>query len=76
MQNIANLSDEIVKNIEAKRDWVKNHYTPASIHEYDTIDGKLHILDIMLKSGWIEKNEILKLQCLGITLVSRQANFV
>jgi len=56
------------QEIETKRDWVKNHYDPESISDYDTLDGKLVLLDTILKSSWIEKNETVKLQCLGITL--------
>ncbi len=58
----------MVENLEAKRIWVKNHYTPESQSKYDTVDGKLQLLDSILNSGWIEKSETLKLQCLGVTL--------
>ena len=68
MQKRCPLSSEMIENIEAKREWVRDHYTPESISEYDSIDGKLHLLDVILSSGWIEVSETLKLQCLGITL--------
>ena len=67
-QEIFPVSHAMAQDIEAKRNWVKNHYTSESKSEYDTVEGKLQLLDIILKSGWIEKDEILKLQCLGITL--------
>jgi hypothetical protein len=79
MQEVYDLSAEIIKYIEAKRTWVKNHYTPESISEYDTINGKLHLLDVILKSSWIEKHETAKLQSLGITLgdvMVQDMNFV
>ena len=68
MQKISDLSSSMIDYIEAKRDWVKHHYTPESLYAYDTIKGKLHLLNIILKSNWIEKNEIAKFQSLGITL--------
>ena len=68
MQKVLDLTYEMSQEIETKRDWVKNHYDPESISDYDTLDGKLVLLDTILKSSWIEKNETVKLQCLGITL--------
>ena len=68
MQKIRNLSSSLNKDITAKRDWVRNHYTPETINEYETFEGKLILLDTILKSNWIDKSETLKLQCLGITL--------
>ncbi len=68
MQKISTLTDEMSKDIEAKRDWVRNHYAPESLGEYDTIEGKLILLDTILKSNWIDKEEKVKWQSLGITL--------
>jgi len=66
-------------DIEAKRDWVRNHYTLETISEYNTLSGKLILLDTILKSNWIEKEDTLKLQCLGITfgdLFVQEMNFI
>jgi Domain of unknown function (DUF3806) len=68
MQKITDLSADMIKYIEAKRNWVRNHFTAETIKEYDTIKGKLNLLDVILKSDWIEKQETIKLQSLGITL--------
>ncbi|MDN3657232.1 DUF3806 domain-containing protein [Ferruginibacter paludis] len=68
MQQISALTDKMVKYIESKRNWVKDHYTPEAINEYNTISGKLTLLDTILQSNWIEKDETYKLQSLGITL--------
>jgi hypothetical protein len=67
MQKTSDPSNWMINNIETKRDWVRNHYTSESVNEYNTISGKLHLLDVILSSGWIEKNETVKLQSLGIT---------
>lgn len=79
MQKIRKLSIFLNKDIEAKRDWVRNHYTPEAIDSYNTIEGKLTLVDTILKSNWIEKTETLKLQSLGITLgdiIEQDLNFV
>ncbi len=67
-QVIRELSDEMINRLESQRDWVRNHYTPDSITKYETIEGKLNLLDVIIKSDWIQKNETYKLQCLGISL--------
>lgn len=36
-------------------------------HQYETIEGKLRLLDTIVRSGWIEPTETWKLQSLGIT---------
>lgn len=79
MQKVSDLTYEMIQNIEAKRTWVKNHYTSEAIHEYDTVPGKLTLLDTILKSNWIETGETVKLQSLGITLGDifvQEMNFV
>jgi hypothetical protein len=59
-------SDDIA-DLEAKRTWVREHYDEAARHKYDTLDGKLHLLDTILQNNWIAPEETLKLQCLGVT---------
>ena len=67
-QIIREISDEMKLRIEAQRDWVRNHYNADSLVKYDSFDGKLELLDIIIKSNWIQKDEKYKLQCLGITI--------
>ena len=67
-QIIRELSSEMIKTLESQRDWVRNHYTLDSIDKYNTVEGKLYLLDTIIKSKWINKDETFKLQCLGITL--------
>ncbi len=50
MQKVSDLSKSMIANIDAKRTWVRNHYTPESIHKYDSLEGKLNLLDVILKS--------------------------
>lgn len=68
MQKILGLTPEMTKYIESKRNWVRNHFTPNAISKYETVEGKLELLDTIIKSNWIEKTETYKLQSLGITL--------
>jgi len=65
-QRIELLSGSDAEDVAAKRKWVLEHYEPAAQHHYETIDGKLRLLDTILRNKWIEKSERLKLQCLGI----------
>jgi hypothetical protein len=60
-------ADELAR-IEAQRDWVRGHYDAEAQYKYETLKGKLVLLQAILDAGWIEKSETLKLQCLGITL--------
>jgi hypothetical protein len=60
-----NLDD--IADLEAKRTWVRGHYDEAARHKYDTLDGKLRLLDAILQNKWIAADETLKLQCLGVT---------
>ena len=67
-QIIRELSEEMSKRIESQRNWVKDHYTSDAIEKYETVDGKLELLDKIIKANWIQRTETLKLQCLGVTL--------
>ena len=68
MQKIRELSLSLNEDLEAKRNWVRKHYTSEAIDNYATVEGKLTLLDTILKSKRIGKDETLKLQSLGITL--------
>src|SRR5688572_4779908 len=59
---------EDTARIEAQRKWVREHYEPEAQHKYESLDGKLRLLDAIISNNWIEPNETVKLQCLGITL--------
>jgi len=65
-QIIEALNQEDSSDVEAKRDWVRNHYEPQALHKYDTVEGKLAVVDAILSNGWVNSEETLKLQCLGI----------
>ena len=65
-QKIEPLNADDVAHLEAKRKWVREHYDEAARHKYDTLEGKLVLLDTILRNKWIEPTETLKLQCLGI----------
>ena len=67
-QKIEPLSVEDAEHVEKQRSWVRDHYEPEARHKYDTIEGKLRLLDRIIRAGWIEPTETWKLQSLGITL--------
>jgi hypothetical protein len=66
-QKIEALAPDEVARVESQRAWVRDHYDEAVRHHYETVDGKLRVLDTILRSSWIEATETWKLQCLGIT---------
>jgi Domain of unknown function (DUF3806) len=65
-QKIEPLNVDDLAHLEAKRKWVREHYDEAARHKYETLEGKLILLDTILRNKWIEPTETLKLQCLGI----------
>lgn len=67
-QKIEALSDDDLRHVEKQRSWVRDHYDAGSRHLYETVEGKLRLLDTIVRSGWIEPAETWKLQSLGITL--------
>jgi hypothetical protein len=66
-QKFEPLNADDTADLEAKRKWVRDHYDETSRHKYDTLDGKLRLLDTILRNKWIAPDETLKLQCLGVT---------
>ncbi len=65
-QKVEPLNPDDAANLEAKRKWVREHYDETARHEYETLHGKLRLLDTILRNKWVEPTETLKLQCLGI----------
>jgi len=61
------MSEDDTLHVEKQRTWVRDHYDPGSIHKYDSLAGKLRLLETILREKWIEPNETWKLQSLGIT---------
>jgi hypothetical protein len=67
-QKIEALAPADVEYVERQRTWVRDHYEPDARHQYDTVEGKLQLLDTIIRSDWIEPSETWKLQSLGIAL--------
>jgi hypothetical protein len=61
------LTPQDVARLEKQRAWVRDHYDAGARHHYETVEGKLRLLDTVLRSNWIEAGETWKLQSLGIT---------
>lgn len=66
-QEFQPLSEADLRNLEAKRRWVREHFERAAEVKYQTLGGKLGLLNAILSNGWIQPDETLKLQCLGIS---------
>jgi hypothetical protein len=54
------------ERIEAARSWIKGHFSGDSDGAYAPIEGKLSVIDAILKNGWVERDETWKLQALGV----------
>lgn len=66
-QKIEPLSTKDVAQVEKQRGWVRDHCEPHAQQRYETLEGKLTILDTILRNKWVEPTETWKLQSLGIT---------
>jgi hypothetical protein len=44
-------------DLEAKRTWVRDHYDETARHKYETLEGKLGLLDTILQNKWIAGDE-------------------
>jgi len=62
------LSDEDLQRLDEQRSWVRDHYGSEARHKFETIDGKLSLLDTILKERWVGPDETWKLQSLGVVL--------
>lgn len=66
-QKIEALAPDDIAHLEKQRGWVRDYYEPAARHQYETLEGKLRLLDTIIRSKWIAPHETWKLQSLGIT---------
>jgi hypothetical protein len=66
-QVIRKMSKEMVQRIENQRLWVMGHFTEESKYNYETIEGKLYLLQGILDQKFYSKDETMELQSLGIT---------
>ena len=58
------LSDEDLTRLNAQRKWVLDHYDD---HRHaESVEGKLRLLSVIVEKKWIEPDETVKLQSLGI----------
>ena len=63
-QSIETLNEGDADRIQSHRDWVVGHFDdPAA---YDSVSGKLRVIQAILDNGWVENHETWKLQSLGV----------
>jgi hypothetical protein len=67
-QKIWPMSDEDAARIEMQRAWVRDHFEPEAQQQYNTVEGKLMIINTIIDAGWVGSTETWKLQSLGIAL--------
>lgn len=56
------------QRLDAQRKWVRDHFARDAERRYGSVKGKLALLATILREGWIEPGETMKLQSLGVTL--------
>src|SRR5690242_16440705 len=66
-QRVEPLTPDLADQVEEQRSWVRNHYDDSAKARYETIEGKIHLIETILQAGWIAPDETWKLQSLGIT---------
>jgi len=66
-QIVEDMNNEEIARVEAQRSWVRDHYEPHARAKYDTLDGRLALIDAILSNGWVQASETVKLQSLGIS---------
>lgn len=67
-QQILELTEQDKALIAQRNEWVKGHLTDEAQDQYDTFEGKLYLLQGILKEGYYKKDETLELQTLGYCL--------
>ena len=68
MVNTKPLDDEWRGFVKAHLEWVNGWISPDSEHKFTSIQDKLKLLQIIVDSGEVSKEETVKLQCLGTYL--------
>ena len=66
-QRVELLSDQERAQLEKQRSWVRDHYLPEARGKYESLEGKLHLLEGILRSNWVAQDEAWKLQSLGVS---------
>ncbi len=51
-QVIESPNAEDIADVDAMRKWVREHYEPEAEHNYDTVEGKLVLINGILQNGW------------------------
>ena len=67
-QIVRAMSKNMIDRIEHQRSWVKGHLTEESTLKYDTIEGKLLLLQGIIDADYYQKEQAMELQSLGVTL--------
>ncbi len=62
------VSEDIIQWLEAQRRWVGSFYPAEHRHLFDTVDGKLEVLAVILKNKWYQPEDDWKLEALGVAL--------
>lgn len=65
---VSELTDQDVADFETMRDWLRGHFKEGAANQYDTLAGKLSVIDAIVRNGWFDRNNLNELQALGLGL--------
>jgi hypothetical protein len=53
-------------HLEEMRNWLRSHFHEGEREKYDKIEGKLFVVQSIVKNNWFDRNESWQLQALGV----------
>ena len=66
MLDTKSLEPEESAQLLQAREWMKGHFTHDPEGKYQTVEGKLRVVDAILQNRWVLPTETWKLQALGV----------
>jgi uncharacterized protein DUF3806 len=67
-EKVSALLDTDLAYFEALRDWLRAHFNDESRDKYNDLNGKLFLVDHILRNNLFDRNEVPQLHALGIGL--------
>jgi hypothetical protein len=67
-QQVSSPTADDLALLENWRDWTRGHFASEAAEKYNSVAGKLRLIQAVLDAGWVNRTEGDKLRCLGVTL--------
>lgn len=65
-ETITPLTDEDRVYLDRLRTWLRGHFKEGEQAKYDQIEGKLFVVDAIIKNNWFDRKQPSQLQALGV----------